>query len=169
MKVCKDCKQEKDTSEFYGGQGECKECTKKRVRLREQKLRLNPNFVESERVRSREKYHRLNYKDKHKPTPKMKKEQIKRFNLKYPEKVICKNKTSHLKPLVKGNHLHHWSYNVEHAKDVIELNPKDHAKIHRVLKYNQKTFMYKDLNGNLLYTKEKHLDYINNAIEFLND
>lgn len=32
MKVCKDCKEEKDQSLFYGVQGECKECTKLRVR-----------------------------------------------------------------------------------------------------------------------------------------
>lgn len=31
MKICKDCKTEKHKSEFYGVQGECKECTKKRV------------------------------------------------------------------------------------------------------------------------------------------
>lgn len=32
MKVCKDCGKEKDNSDFYGKQGECKECTKARVR-----------------------------------------------------------------------------------------------------------------------------------------
>jgi len=32
MKKCKDCKKEKKDNEFYGVQGECKECTKKRVK-----------------------------------------------------------------------------------------------------------------------------------------
>ena len=32
MKKCKDCKVQKQLSEFYGVQGECKECTKKAVR-----------------------------------------------------------------------------------------------------------------------------------------
>ena len=32
MKKCKDCKKEKPESDFYGLQGECKTCTKKRVR-----------------------------------------------------------------------------------------------------------------------------------------
>jgi len=67
----------------------------------------------------------------------------------------------------EGNHLHHWSYNEEHYKDVIELNPKEHNKIHRYLKYNQTTKMYKDLNGNLLLTKDKHLEYINKVIKYL--
>jgi hypothetical protein len=33
MKKCKDCNKVKRTSDFYGNQGECKECTKDRVRL----------------------------------------------------------------------------------------------------------------------------------------
>ena len=44
--------------------------------------------------------------------------------------------------------MHHWNYNIEFAKDVIELSVSDHAKIHRFIKYDKKTFMYKDLNGN---------------------
>lgn len=32
MKICKDCGKEKKESDFYGVQGECKDCTKKRVR-----------------------------------------------------------------------------------------------------------------------------------------
>ena len=32
MKICKDCKQQKNLVDFYPTQGECKECTKKRVK-----------------------------------------------------------------------------------------------------------------------------------------
>ena len=60
----------------------------------------------------------------------------------------------------RGNHLHHWNYNITFAKDVIELEPKQHATIHRFIRYDQETFMYRDLENNLLDTKEKHLDYI---------
>ena len=161
MKQCKECKVLKDESLFYGVQGECKECTKKRIKKREALLRLNPEWLEKERLRSREKYYRLNYKEKYKPSPESKKETIDRFNRKYPEKLKAKNLASSLKPKTKGNHLHHWNYNTEFAKDVIELTPKDHAKIHRFIKYDKKTFMYKDLNGILLNTKEKHLNLIN--------
>lgn len=33
MKICKDCRKEKNEIDFYGVQGECKECTQKRVQL----------------------------------------------------------------------------------------------------------------------------------------
>lgn len=32
LKICKDCKKEKDVVDFYGKQNECKECTKSRVK-----------------------------------------------------------------------------------------------------------------------------------------
>ena len=165
MAICKICNVSKHVSEYYGAQRECKECTKERVKLREQKLRLNPEFVESERKRGREKYHRLNYKGRYNPSPENKKEIMDRYNKKYPEKRKCKSRLGILKAK-EGNNLHHWSYNLEHAKDIIELSIEDHNKVHRFLKYNQKTFMYKDLNGKLLYTKELHLKYINDVIKY---
>lgn len=165
MKECKDCKIKKDSSDFYGVQKECKECTKKRVKAREEKLRQNPEWVEKEKERAREKYHRLNYKEKHKPTPEQKKEIIERYKSRYPEKYKAKNISQCIIPKIKGNALHHWNYNIEFAKDVIELSPSDHAKIHRFIKYDQKTFMYKDLNGNLLDTREKHEELINKILE----
>ena len=164
MKVCKECKIEKVITDFYTGQGECKECTKKRVRAREEKLKKNPDWVEKEKERHRLKYHNLNYKEKHRPTPEKKKEILDRYRDKYPEKYKAKNISQRIKPLIKGNALHHWSYNIEHAKDVIELTPKDHAKIHRFMKYDKKTFMYKDLNGTLLDTREKHENLINKIL-----
>lgn len=165
MKECKECKVKKESSDFYGVQRECKECTKKRVKLREEKLRQDPIWLEKEKERHRDKYHRLEYKEKHKPTPEKKKEIMERYNSRYPEKRKAKNISQDLKPLVKGNEFHHWNYNIEFAKDVIELTPKDHAKIHRFIKYDQKTFMYKDLNGNLLDTREKHEELINKVLE----
>lgn len=160
MKKCKECKADKDKSEFYGLQGECKECTKKRVRIREENLRKNPEWLKKEHERQREKYHRLNYKEKHNPSPEAKKLAMQKQREKFPEKYKAKSLTSHMKPKIKDNQLHHWSYNLEHAKDIIELSILDHAKIHRFIKYDKNTFMYKDLNGNLLDTKEKHLELI---------
>lgn len=164
MKTCKECKVLKDETEFYGQQGECKLCTRIRVKKREEKLRSNPEWHEKEKERHRDKYYRLNYKEKHKPSPEKKKEIIARNKAKYPEKYKAKCLSGHLNPVTKGNELHHWNYNIEFAKDVIELSKSDHAKIHRFIKYDQKTFMYKDLNGILLDTKEKHLELINKVI-----
>ena len=165
MKQCKECKVLKEKNDFYGLQGECKECTKKRVRSREQEKRKNTEWVIKEKERHREKYHRLNYKEKHKPSTKRKKEIIDRYKNKYPEKLKAKNLSNKLSPKVKGNHLHHWNYNIEFAKDVIELTPKDHSKIHRFIKYDSKNFIYVDINGNYLDTKEKHILFINKILD----
>lgn len=165
MKTCKECKATKEKTEFYGFQGECKSCTKERVKKRELKLREDPEWLEKEKERHRIKYHRLNYKEKHKPSPEKKQMINQRNKAKYPEKYKAKCLSGHLRPLIKGNQLHHWNYNVEFAKDVIELSISYHAKIHRFIKYDKKTFMYKDLNGVLLDTREKHLELINKVIE----
>ena len=55
--------------------------------------------------------------------------------------------------------------NLKHAKDVIELSRKEHNTFHRFLEYDQKTFMYKTLKGELLETKEKHLKYMIKVLE----
>ncbi|MDQ5928849.1 MAG: hypothetical protein QG594_627, partial [Bacteroidota bacterium] len=122
MKKCKDCGTDKPEAEFYGAQGECKSCTKERVRKREQELSKDPAWVEKERKRHRDKYYKLGYKDLNKPTPEQKKATMEKYKNKYPEKI-----NAHLfllgrklKAKNTGSHLHHWSYNKEHWIDCIE-------------------------------------------------
>jgi hypothetical protein len=161
--LCKKCNTIKETTEFYkNGQAECKNCIKKRVRERELLLRQDPEWLEKEKERHRAKYFRLGYKDKHKPTTEKKRETIKKYRQKYPEKQKATTATKKMKPQTEGNELHHWSYNKEHFKDVIEITPTDHAKTHRYMIYDAERKMYRRADNNILLdTKESHIEFIN--------
>lgn len=165
-KKCFKCLQIKPLSDYYihkrmgdGHLNKCKDCTKSDVKNHESILKQNPEYIEKERKRGRDKYHRLGYVN-HKPTPEQKKKATINSRSKYPEKYIAKNTTQRM-PRKQGYHLHHWSYNKEHYKDVIELSVKDHNTAHRFIIYDQERMMYRTLSGVLLDTKESHLEYIN--------
>lgn len=167
MKVCFKCDIEKDLGSFYKHKGmkdghlnKCIDCAKKDSDNREKELRKNPEWYETEKARHRDKYFRLGYKEKHKPTPEMKAMTMARYKNKYPEKVKAKIKSQRMKATVKGNQLHHWSYNEEHYKDVIELSVADHNKIHRYIVYDQERMMYRRTDNNkLLDTREASENY----------
>jgi len=170
-KICFKCNTEKDLSEYYkhpkmgdGYLGKCKVCAKKDVSERFNEKIKDPSFLESEQTRAREKYHRLGYKDKHKPTPEMKKAQMERYKNKYPEKTSARSGISKLTSI--NGHLHHWSYNKEHFKDVIDISERHHNKAHRFLLYDQERKMYRRIDNNeLLDTKESHIEWITWCIE----
>jgi hypothetical protein len=161
MKRCFKCKEEKLLDEFYkhpamgdGHLGKCKECTKKDVRERDDRLRLNPDFIKSERRRGREKYHRL-YHGKYRTN----KSSRKLYQYKYPEKYKAKCMSGQVMAPV-GLEKHHWSYNEPHYKDVIFVSTRDHMRLHRYMIYDQERMMYRTTEGVLLDTRDKHEEYL---------
>lgn len=167
-KKCFKCELVLPISEFYkhkkmqdGHLNKCKTCTKIDVKNNEIELRRDKDWVLKERKRGRDKYHRLGYISKPRPTTEKKREIIKRNRQKYPEKYLASKYTEIFLTKLDGINLHHWSYNQEDWLDIIELSIKDHHFLHRYIIYDQERMMYRTLDGILLDTKEKHLNYFN--------
>jgi len=172
MKNCFKCNEQKDLSNFYkhkqmldGHLNKCIECTKKDVKNRYEVLVQDLNFINKERKRGRQKYHRLYI-----GTGKACKKRNLDYSIKYPEKIKCNNLCNNLKKPFEGAEKHHWSYNIENAKDVIWINKKEHMKGHRFIVYDNERFMYRRYDTNeLLDTKERHEEFIRYCIETKED
>lgn len=172
MKECFKCGVEKPLSEFYKHKGmsdghlnKCKTCAKKDVAERANLLKIDDKWVEKERERGRDKYHRL-YKGDPVDLEK-KKIYIKSYIDKYPEKHKAKIISQRVK--VSDNmQKHHWSYNEHDALDIIELSNADHAKLHRFLKYDSDFYMYRRIDTKeLLDSREKHLEFVDYCLNNL--
>ena len=162
-KVCFKCGNEKSLSEFYrhpqmsdGHLNKCKECTKNDAKMDYKVNSQNPEYVEKERERGREKYRRLGYGNKYKDS--------------HPEtKLVARNfkRTNIIPPL---HELHHWNY--KFLYDVFILPRKAHKLIHKGLRYDSESKMFVKIEtGELLDTREKHREYIlqvfeNNKVEY---
>jgi hypothetical protein len=146
-KTCFKCGSTKPLHDYYkhpqmgdGHLNKCKDCTRLDARkMRDIKL-ADPEWVEKERKRHREK---ASCMDK-----------------KYPEKMGAHKAIRMMK---KSNevHLHHWSYLKEHWKDVIRLSATDHRMAHTMMVYDQEQMKYRKCHTmELLDTREAHEQYI---------
>lgn len=144
--------------------GKCKDCTKDDTKKRISLLKTDESFTESERKRGRDKYYRLGYKDRYKQDKSYRSSVNGKYKAKYPEKYLARNASQRIE-CPNGYHNHHWSYLEIHRKDVIIMPAIEHAKIHRYMSYDEKYMMYRDMYGNLLDTREKHMEYVNQIKE----
>lgn len=171
VKICKRCEIEKSLDDFYKHSGMsdghlniCKTCKRTETKEREKQLKKNPEWVEKEKERVREKYHRLNYKNI-KPSYENRKKGRLKYNSLYPEKRKAKNSSQRIS-CPKGFHKHHWSYNEEHWKDVIILKSEEHYALHMFIEYDESFYYRTAINigkfkrGELLDTREKHLEFL---------
>jgi hypothetical protein len=167
MKKCTYCNQEKELSCYSkqssspdGLRNYCKECANTKEKLRQAELKNDPEWKEKEKERGREKYHRLYKGERKKKLPSSKRLSTEKYWAKYPEKYKAGIAAQRIYPEVKGNHMHHWSYNQEHWKDVIELSVEDHNKLHRYIIYDQERMMYRTTKGVLLDSRSSHISYM---------
>ena len=156
-KKCFKCGEFKFINDFYKHKGmsdgylnKCKTCSKKDTMSNYLEKSKNSEWLEKERDRGREKYKRLNYKERQKV-----------LNRSKPWKLssVYKNLRRQFK-FQKEFELHHWNYNKDFLRDVFVVTKSEHRKLHTFLILDEELLVFRDKQGNLLDTKEKHILFL---------
>ncbi len=149
-KVCFKCGRNLPLSEFYvhkqmgdGHLNKCKECTKKDVHEKYMENIEDPEFVEKERARGRDKFNRL-YSCK----TQNKRLRSSSYKVWFERRQVM---------FWHDIELHHWNYDKPH--DVFLLSRRHHARLHKLITRNADETIFK-CNGVLLDTKEKHEEIV---------
>lgn len=127
----------------------CKECTKQDVRERYYVKSQDEAWMEKERARGREKFHRLGYA-KSMSTHNV----VRELN---PTEGNTSRKLRSLGYKNKGKEAHHWNYNEPNS--ILLLSRKAHRRLHLHLFVNRKDKYCYTLDGKRLDTREKSLEY----------
>ena len=153
MKECKECGVLKTLDSFYkhpltkdGLVNKCKDCKKnyQREHLRV-KHDSDPEWVESERKRGRDKYVRLGYKD--------------RDSQNHPASKTSEYKNLHKKfKIPDGMEAHHWDYS--QLSDFIVVSRSQHKRLHSKIYRDGDLFRCKETKRTL--SKKDHLIILEN-------
>lgn len=148
-KVCFKCGRELPISEFYkhsrmgdGHLNKCKDCTKNDARKDYLRKSADESWMEKERARGREKFHRLGYKGKFKSV-----------------REICPRNGGITRMLrsrgynTSGKEAHHWNYNLPYS--VFLLSRRAHRRIHHALVVNREDKFCYTKNGVKIETAEQ--------------
>lgn len=131
-----------------GHLNKCKECTKRDVKNDYDRKSKDESWMEKERARGREKFHRLGYKDKH---------FIKKTRKDFPH-ASNSHRALRLRGYeIKGKEVHHWNYNK--PRSVLVLSRKAHHRIHKHIVVNREDKFCYTPDGVCLDTEEKTLVY----------
>lgn len=157
-KKCFKCGRVLPLDEFYkhpqmrdGHLNKCKDCAKKDMHLQHIRNFKNPEIVEKERARGREKYLRLGYVNRITETSKEKSHAYSRLR---DCRAFYERRGENFAP---GVELHHWNYNLIH--DVIVIPRRLHHRLHTIIRFEKSEGLY--YNGdNKLDTLEKHMEVI---------